>query len=85
LASLALTYLIHNLFAHDVPAGLCNAAVSLSLANREADEEKFKRKKIRVSDLLFWMAVGSEIKHSRNCLPTLILSNYRKTGASRIG
>jgi hypothetical protein len=54
-------------------------------ANRSVDEKNSKRKEIRVSDLLFSMAVGSEIKHSPNCLQILILSRYRKIRVSRMG
>jgi hypothetical protein len=39
LASLALTFLLTTFSRHDVPEGLCNAAISLSLANRAVDKK----------------------------------------------
>jgi hypothetical protein len=67
-----------------VPAGLCNGAAGLSLAI-EQRIKKIEPQENRGQDLFFSVAVGREIKHSPNCLRILILSGYRKSGASRVG
>jgi hypothetical protein len=64
--------------AYATPQSVCHLPIEQLL-------KKSKRKKSGCPICFFRWLVGSEIKHSLNCLRILILSNYQKMHVSRIG